>query len=350
MQSETPSGRTDPSRERAIAWSSVGAVGRVVTGMVARVPAVAVAGALGLWLGLATTAWTTLRPGMRPLSRRHPIAQAAYAVALADVALGIGLPVLMLLGWEPAVAAWARLKSAHVWLNLFGFVSLTITATLVYLYPTILGARIRAHPTLVAMIGGGIVGPPLVAVGAVLGSQPLAGIGALITLLGAAGQLAYGFDVWRRRGRWTTDAGWHRLTSWHLSAAMGWYLLAVTAALVGVVRDGPAPAGWSIGALAIPLVAGWVLQVLVGAWTHLLPAVGSTDPATRATNRAVLGRFPVVRLLVWNAAVLLAWLGLGTGAMPVAVAGVVAFATSVLLAVGLVVSALLSGRTSVAAS
>jgi hypothetical protein len=130
-----------------------------------------------------------------------------------------------------------------------------------------------AHPTLIAMLGGGIAGPPLVALGAVLDSQPLALIGALMTVLGATGQLRYGVDVWRRRGRWSTDAGWHRLTSWHLSAAMGWYLVAVTTALVGIVRDGPAPAGWSLDALAIPLVAGWALQVLVGAWTHLLPGV-----------------------------------------------------------------------------
>lgn len=313
----------------------------VVTGMVAPAAGIAVAGAAGLWLGLAITAWSTLRPGMRPLARRHPIAQAAYAVALAEVAIGIGLPVLLLLGWEPAVASWVRLKPAHVWLNLFGFVSLTIGATLVYLYPTILGSRIRAHPTLVAMVGGGITGPPLVAAAAVLDNRPLAMLGAALTLLGAAGQLGYGLDVWWRRGRWTMDAGWHRLTSWHLSAAVGWYFAAVTTALVGIVRDGATPAGWSLGALAIPLVAGWVLQVLVGAWTHLLPAVGSTDPAARARQRAVLGSGALPRLVAWNVGVLLAWLGLGTGNLPVAVTGILGFATAAALAVGLVGWALL---------
>jgi nitrite reductase (NO-forming) len=316
----------------------------VVGGVLTQAPAIAATGAAGIWLGLAVTAWTTLRPRMQPLARRHPVAQVAYAVALVEVAIGIGLPVLMLLGWEPAVAGWVRLKPAHVWLNLFGFVSLTISATLVYLYPTILGARIRAIPAVVAMVGGGIAGPPLVAVAAGVDSQPLGVAGVAITLLGAGGQVAYGVDVWRRRGRWTTDSGWHRLTSWHLSAAMGWYLLAVAGAAVVTIRDGPAPGGWSLGALAVPLVAGWVLQVLAGAWSHLLPAVGSTNPAVGARRRAVLGLAARPRAVAWNAGVLLAWLGLAADYLPLAAAGVVAFAIAALLAVGLLGWALLGDR------
>jgi len=315
----------------------------VVGGVLAQVAGIAVAGATLLWLGLGITAWTALRPGRQPLARRHPIAQAAYAVALLEVAIGIGLPVLLLLGWEPAVAGWARLKPAHVWLNLFGFMSLTMSATLVYLYPTVLAARIRVHSSLVAMVGGGIVGPPLVAAAAVIDNHPLGIVGAVITVSGAIGQLAYAADVWGRRGRWTTDAGWHRLTSWHFTAAMAWYLAAVAAAAIGIIRDGPAPAGWSLGALGIPLVAGWVLQVLVGAWSHLLPAVGSTDPAGRARQRAVLGFAARPRLLVWNAAVLLAWIGLGTVNLPIAITGFVALAATTLLAVGLVLWALRRG-------
>lgn len=60
----------------------------VVGGVLTQAPAIAATGAAGIWLGLATTAWTTLRPGMQPLARRHPIAQAAYAVALVEVAIG----------------------------------------------------------------------------------------------------------------------------------------------------------------------------------------------------------------------------------------------------------------------
>lgn len=312
----------------------------VVIGVVTRAVVVTLPGAGLLWLGLAITAWTTLRPGLRPLARRHPIAQLAYAVALLDVAIGISLPVLLLLGWEPAVAGWAHLKPAHVWLNLFGFVSLTISATLVYLYPTIVGARIRATPSLALMVAGGVVGPPLVAASAIIGASPLAVVGAAITMAGAGGQVTYALDAWRRRGRWTTDTGWHRLTAGHLSAAMVWYLVAVATAAVGIANDGPAPTGWSLGALAVPLVAGWSLQVLVGAWTHLLPAVGSTDPARRAHQRAVLGTAALPRLVAWNAGALLGWVGIATGVLPLAVAGMAVFIGAVAVVIGLLLRAL----------
>ncbi|MEP7081703.1 MAG: hypothetical protein ABI841_01865 [Chloroflexota bacterium] len=316
----------------------------VVSGIVSQATAIAFAGAGLLWFGVAITAWTTLRPGTRSLARRHPVARAAYGVALLEVAVGIGLPLLLLLGWEPAVSSWVRLKTAHVWLNLFGFISLTISATLVYLYPTVLGARIRAHATLAAMIGGGIVGPALVAIAAILGSYLIAVAGGLLAVVGALGQVGYGLDVYRRRGRWTTDHGWHRVTIGHLSAGMAWYLLAAATAAVGLLRDGPAPSGWGLGALGIPLIAGWALQVLVGAWTHLLPAVGSVEPVARARQRRLLGRLAVPRLVLWNAGVLVAWLGLGLGSLPVALAGTAAFSLVVASSVGLALSALLPER------
>lgn len=328
-----------PSEPPALRLGGIGALASgavlAVGGTSLAVPSATVLGAVLVWSGLLITAWTTLRPARRPLARRHPIAHLAYAVALSEVAIGIALPVLLAIGWEPVVAQWARLKPAHVWLNLFGFVSLTISATLVYLYPTVLGARILAVPSLAPMLAGALAGPPLVAVGAALGNQALATAGAVLALIGAAGQLAYAIGLWRRRGRWTTDQAWHRLSSGHLSAAMAWYLLAVAVAAFGVVRDGPAPAGWGLGALAVPLLAGWTLQALVGSWSHLAPAVAVAAPERRAAMRAILGRVVTFRLLAWNGGVLGAWIGLGLGWLPLAVAGIAAFTLATLLSVGL---------------
>ena len=300
----------------------------------------AVAGSVLIWVGLVITAWTTFRPAARPLARRHPIAQAAYAAALLQVAAGIALPALMLAGWEPAVAGWRQLKPAHVWLNLFGFLSLTIAATLVYLYPTVLGARIRARGSLLPMIGGMAAGPPLVAVAAIAGSQWLGLLGAVLSVVGGLGQALYAVQVWLGRGRWTTDPGWHRVTSGHLAAAIAWYVVSVTAVGAGVVRDGVAPAGWTLGAAAIPLVGGWALQALVGAWSHLLPAVASTEPARRARQRATLGRAAWPRLLAWNGGVLLAWLGVAGGTLPVTVVGALTLWAAAALAVALLVISL----------
>lgn len=312
----------------------------VVSGVSLAANEVALFGAGLVWLGLAITVWATFHPMRHPLARRHPIVAAAYGVALAEVSIGIGLPVLMLAGWEPAMMAWRQLKPAHVWLNLFGFMSLTISATLVYLYPTVLGARIRVHASLVAMIGGGMAGPLVVAGAALLDSQALGVIGGLVTFAGAVGQGVYAADVWRRRGRWTTDANWHAASIGHISAGMGWYLAAVVTAVVGIIRDGVAPVGWGIGALAIPLVAGWAMQILVGAWSHLLPAVGSGDPGARARQRGRLGAAARPRIVAWNAAVLFAWLGLGGAGIVPMLIGVLGFAASAAAAVGVLLWAL----------
>lgn len=314
----------------------------VVAGVLAGMVPLTVGGAALLWAGLGITAWTAFRPRREPLARRHPVVRVAYATALVDVGIGIGLPVLLVLGWEPAVVHWARLKPAHVWLNLFGFVSLSITATLVYLYPTILGARIRATFTLPLLVTGAVGGPPLVALGSVLGSDALAVAGGSLTLVGAAALALYALDTWRRRGTWTTEPAWHLVTSLHPSAAVGWYLVSVATAVVGLVRDGAAPAGWSVGALVMPLVFGWAVQVLVGAWTHLLPAVAVTDPARRAAMRRTLGRLAVPRLVAWNIGVLVAWIGLGVELLPLALAGIAAMSLAAVASVALVARSLLA--------
>ncbi|MEO8511353.1 MAG: hypothetical protein ABI534_08930 [Chloroflexota bacterium] len=310
-----------PLRLSGVLALAIGAA-LVVVGVAMGPTFAAFIGAGFIWIGLGVTAWTTFMPTRGPLARRHPIAQVAYAVALVEVAVGIALPVLLLAGWDPAVAGWSSFKPVHVWLNLFGFISLTITATLVYLYPTIVGTRIRMHPSLMLMVVGGIAGPPLVAIGAAVSSQPVAAIGAAVALAGGIGHLWFAFDVWGRRARWTTDPAWHRLTVGHISAGMAWYVVSIATALVGIMRDGASPAGWMLGALALPLIAGWALQVLIGTASHLVPAMVTTQSQIRARQRVTLSRMATARLVTWNAGVLLAWAGLGLGSSAAAVAGV----------------------------
>jgi nitrite reductase (NO-forming) len=313
----------------------------VVAGILAALAPVTVGGALLLWSGIGITAWTAFRPRREPLARRHPIVRLAYGGALAQVAIGIGLPVLMVIGWGPAVSGWSQLKVAHVWLNLWGFISLTIVATLVYLYPTIQGARIRAHPSLPLLVAGTFAGPPLVAAGALLGSDAVGLTGGALAAVGSAGLVAYAIDVWRRRGTWTTDPGWHRLTAGHPTAAAAWFLAATATALVGLARDGVAPPGWGLGPLVMPLVFGWAVQVLVGAWTHLLPAVAVSAPERRAAMRVTLGRAATARLVAWNVGVLVAWIGLAIELLPLALAGIAAFSAAALGSVALALVALL---------
>ncbi|MEO5985460.1 MAG: hypothetical protein ABIW50_09090 [Candidatus Limnocylindria bacterium] len=303
---------------------------------------VAAGGGLLVLLGIGLTAWNTYAPLRSGLARRHPIAQAAYGLALAELAVGVSLAVLFLLGHEPITRAWINLKPAHVWLNALGFVSLTIAGTLIYLYPTMLGARIRAHVTLfVALIGLGL-GPLIVAIGAAAAWPGLAIAGGAVSLAGSLGLLGYGIDAWRRRGRWANDKARHDLAVRHGLAGMAWLVVALAALLVGLVRDGGSPPGWTIGAAAVPLIGGWAMQELVGAWGHLLPAAGPGSMETKARQRATLSRWGTTRVVGWNFGLAVTWLGLGLDILPLAGVGLVTFGIVAGLTLVLFVAALLA--------
>jgi nitrite reductase (NO-forming) len=293
--------------------------------------------------GLALTAWSTFAPMRSGLARRHPIVQLTYGVALADLAVGASLAVAFLFGWRPITDEWVALKPAHVWLNLFGFVSLTVAGTLIYLYPTILGARIRPQLSMGVAVVGLLLGAPLVAVGAAVSIPALAVGGAAVTLAGAAGLLWYGIDTWRRRGRWANDLAWHDIAARHGLAAMGWFGVATATLLVGIVRDGVAVPGWSLGPLAVPVIGGWVGQVLVAAWSYLLPAIGPGDMPAKARQRDLLAWWGTARVIGWNGGLLLLWPGLALGAWPLIAPGLLLFAPAGLAALLVLARALLVG-------
>jgi len=300
----------------------------------------AVGGGVLLVAGIAGTGWAAFAPMRHGIVRRHPIVQLTYAVALVDVAVGASLAIGYVGGWAPIVESWARLKPAHAWLNLLGFVSLTIVATLVYLLPTVAAARIRAHPGLVVLVIGCVGGPPLVALGAVLDSRAVGLLGSFLALTGGIGLAGHLLDVLRRRGQWTTDAGWHRLVVGHMTAGVAWFLAALVALTVGIWVDGPAPAGWTLGAVGVPLVGGWVLQELAGSWTHLVPSVGPGDVAAHARQRRLLGRWAIPRLVAWNVGVAITWPAVAAGGEAVAVLGGALLLSSVAIGVALLIAAL----------
>ncbi|HET9417297.1 MAG TPA: hypothetical protein VFP30_07125, partial [Candidatus Limnocylindria bacterium] len=131
--------RPQPAPQRVIGLLLVaGGAAAVVLGMTVLPSPLAVAGSLGMIVGLGFTAQQTIAPRRSPLSRRHPIVMATYLVALAQLAAGVALGGLVAAGIGPVVGAWATLRPTHAWLTLFGAVSLTIFGTLVYLAPTIL--------------------------------------------------------------------------------------------------------------------------------------------------------------------------------------------------------------------
>jgi nitrite reductase (NO-forming) len=329
----------------------VAGVGLVATGAlaasigVAGGPAsLAVGGGVLYLAGLATVAAAAFLPLRAALGPRRRLIEGAYIAAITQVVVGVALVTAMLAGSETVVERWDGLKPAHAWLNVFGFLSVIVAATLLHLAPTVAGTRIKPRTSARLAVIGLASGAPLVALGMGTGSDAIARLGALIEIAGAVALVAHGLAVHRDRGRWTTDPAWHRLTGWSLLAAPGWFFVAVMIAAGRVLWLGAAPAAWSMDLVAPPLVLGWLAQTLVGSWTHLVPAIGPGDQAAHAIQRRMLGRAATARWTTLNAGVAATVLGIALGAPPLAVAGVIFAVLSVAVAVGLLLVAVLLPR------
>ncbi|HEX6139576.1 MAG TPA: hypothetical protein VF013_03830 [Candidatus Limnocylindria bacterium] len=327
-----------PARLLVLGLLAVGAAG-VIGGVGYGIGWLVVAAGMLLLAGVLGTGWMTFAPMRRGITRRHPVVQLTYGAALLQVAVGASIAMLLYAGWPPVVSHWAELKVAHAWLTLFGFVSLTVVATLVYLFPTVTGARIRVHPSLMVLVVGCVAGPPLVALGAAVDAGPLVAAGAWLTVTGAIGQAWYVIDIWRRRGRWAFDHAWHRIVIAHLAAGPAWFLVAVVVVAFAIGLGTPV-SGWSVGAATVPLLGGWVVQELIGSWSHLLPAVGPGDAAAHARQRDLLGLWPIPRLVALNLGVALAWAGLELRLPALTVAGAALLLAATALAVALLARSL----------
>ncbi len=304
------------------------AVGCIVVGAIVVIAAIRggspVLGAVGgsvYLLGLVLVAVVASQPLRGALGPRRRAIERAYLGALAMIVAGVLLATAMLAGWDPVVERWPLLKPAHVWLNLVGSLSLIVVATLTHLAPTIEGTRIRPRAVArIALVGIG-VGAAGVAVGYAIELDALARAGAGIALIGAVAVPVHALAVRSTDDPWTTDPGWHRFATWSLRAASAWFVVGMAVMAGRVLWLGADPGAWSLPLAGVPLVIGWVLQVLVGSWSHLIPALGPGDPLARAVRRDRLGRAAAIRLAAFNAGVLLAWVGLAAGLPMIAASG-----------------------------
>jgi nitrite reductase (NO-forming) len=339
---------------------------------------IATAGGAAFLAGMAGTALALTSAGRGRLVRRRAVITTGYGLALGSVTAGAAIGWLGVMGWTPALLAWTYLRPAHAWLNVVGFVSVVVVATLLHLLPTVVGGRIVERVTgriAVGGIGGGALliggshvaaaiwaGPAATGPGAAdpgatgLGATDpgaalaavaslVARIGGALVLVGAAALVVETVLVLRARGRWTTEAAWHLVVTGSLVAGVGWFALGIGLAAGRVLLVGTSPDAWSTPELAAPLVLGWVVQVLIGSWTHLLPAVGPGGPAGHAARRATLARLAVPRLVAWNAGVAILALGAFADLPPAATwVGVILLGGSLGVSVALVAVALLRRR------
>ena len=295
--------RRPPEPSRAgqawrIAAFNVGAVA-VVTGMPAAAWPVVLAGGAVVGAVALAHAVTLIRQLRRALPSRFGDTVRYYVAAAALLAVGAGLGVAMA---NPALpgAIHERFLLAHAAVNLFGWVGLSVLGTLVTLWPTMLrtrmadGVEVAARRGLPALLGGlGVT-----ALGAVVGSPAVTAAGALAYLVAAGYVLRPHLDEVRRK-RPSSFATLSVLSGvvW-LLGSLGYAVVAfATAPTWPAVLDRAGP-------LTVTVLAGFLVQVLLGSMTYLTTiVVGGRAAAIVAA--AELERGAPWRLAVANFALLL---------------------------------------------
>jgi hypothetical protein len=307
----------------------------------------ALAGATYL-VGIAAVAAATLLPLRAALGPRRVVLAVSYGVALGCLALGALIGTLAIAGWSPALAAWDVLRPTHAWINVFGFLSLVIAASMLHLLPTVAGTRIARTPASTLVLVGMVTGPVTVAIGFVTRLTPVVVAGAALVVVAALALVWHAGTVVVRRGRWTTDLAWHRFVQGSLLAAVGWFAVGALLAAAVVVDAGATARGWDSSVVVGPLALGWAAQALMGSWSHLVPAVGPGSPVVHARQRVVLGRWATPRVVLAEVGVALVTVGIPLGQGPLVELGLVLVAGCAIVAVALLAMALapLVGSTS----
>ena len=246
------------------------------------------------WHGIQL--WRRLR---RALPGRFRITVRYYLAAAACVPVGAALGAWLARGLDDE--RHGAVLVAHSMVMVLGWIGLTVTGTLVTLWPTMLRTRMddraeslarRALPLLLS-------GLAVLATGAVLGSRPAA----LLGLLGyAAGLLWWG----RALVAPARQAPPRAFATWSVTAALAWGAVAIV--LVGwrLATSGSwADLADGYGVVAAVVAVGFAAQLLFGALSHLIPTVLGGGPSVVRAASAWFDRGALWRVTVVNLGLLL---------------------------------------------
>ena len=236
---------------------------RAHTALVA-VGGVCFVGGAGLLLVILGSAWR------RSLNRRHAFPMAMYAVAVACVLAGGTIGAF--LGSGAITSGFDHLRNAHMVLNVLGWASLTIVATLTTLLPTVLRIRMPSwHQwrAFVLLISGLVV----LAIGLGTGARSIAGLGAFAYWIGSLHVAALVVRAVSGPRKWPAPAA-----ARHMIAGFMWFVVG-GAVLTWVSFDGSF--GSFIPSFEVMFVCGWLIQILLGSWLYLLPTLRAGSPDER---------------------------------------------------------------------
>ncbi|NES37202.1 hypothetical protein G3554_13670, partial [Micromonospora sp. PPF5-17] len=287
-----------PSRRRPegvrLAVLNVGVCAVLVGGTADR-PWVGVGGAALVFAAVAAhLAWLARRL-RRALPARFRVTVHYYLAASLALLAGVPVGAGMLLTDD---AHRPRLLLFHAHVNLLGWVTLTVLGTLLTLWPTMLRTRMADGAARAAAVALPLacVGLLLLGLGLLAWWRAVTAVGLALFLLGVSVALRPALAVARGRPPYA-------FATWSLAAAAGWLLVALAVdAVTLLTATEPATAVDRFGQVLIPLLVGFVGQVLVGALTYLLPVVLGGGPAPVRARAALLDRHGPQRVAMTNAA------------------------------------------------
>jgi nitrite reductase (NO-forming) len=260
-------------------------------------PAIAELGAVCTGVGIVLLAVIVRDAWSRALNRRHALPLLLYAGALACAIVGGAVASSLGSNRVHDPALYLALRRTHVVLNLLGFVSLTIAATMLTLLPTVLRVRFvlrRASAASLALAAG----VALMALGFAIQTTPVAAAGAVAFAIGALLLTASGVSALRatreRRGARPPIAA-----AGHLLLSLAWFCGGAVALAVVLVSGAGIEAFLPVA--LVVFVLGWTVQVLLGAWSYLIPSAAPGGPEKRRAYLAAMDVGATAQVVVFNA-------------------------------------------------
>jgi nitrite reductase (NO-forming) len=223
-----------------------------------------------------------------------PLAVTVHYYLAAGAALLVGIPAG---AWMLVVDDRAPVLLFHAHVNVLGWITLTVLGTLLTLWPTVLrtrmpGGAVRWVTRALPLAGAGLV---LLGVG-LLAWWPTVVPGVVMF----AGAVAVSIVPAMAAARRSPPSSF---AAWSIVAAIGWLFVALGVDTIVLIRaQDPASAVAGFGAVLVPLLAGFVAQVLIGSLAYLLPMVLGGGPARVRTRQEVLDRHWAQRVVMGNTA------------------------------------------------
>ena len=293
-----PAHRPERLRASSLLVLNVGIV-CVLAGVTSDLFAVTVIGAALATLVIGANGFAIARAVCAARAGRFASTVRFYAVAAVAVVFGIAAGTALVRGVPPTW--YARVFAAHVHLNVFGWVALTVLGTEFGMWPMVLrtrmaeGVETAARHTL-ALCATALA---LTTLGLLAGTRFVVIAGLAVYLAGTARSLEPFVRTALQRPP-------HSPAAWMLAAATSWLFIAVASdfAMACYYRDINAYA-YHLDGVVPWMITGFVLQMLGGALTYLIPVVVGGGPMGGRRIASILDRWGATRAAAFNAGVVL---------------------------------------------